>query len=390
MDENDRIALVLFNDEGMKEFNLTFCDNGKKKELNQKIDGIKAGGGTNILSGLKIAIDLLINDKEKTKNDRASSILLLSDGCDNILNDFQLGQELKNLTKGKGLNFTLNTFGYGDDHDPNIMKKLASIRDGSFFFVDKFDKVVEFFGIALGTCVSVISNKASLIVELLNKKSKIKKVFGKEYFFNHEINSNYFTTTFLNFVSGKEFTYVLEFEIDLKDVQMGEDLLSVDFIYQDKDYNFCKISTIYKYTLTDINHEKANEEYIRCQVYSVIDESLKLKENFKNDEAKKILNNMKDWLIKNNKNNDKEKMFLNDINKALDYYKDKNEFKSKEKADIINNIFENTTKKQSSLKKSYGNAYSDFYSSSSRRMLMKEKEGKKINEIHEKKNCIIF
>ena len=182
MDENDRIALVLFNDEGMKEFNLTFCDNGKKKELNQKIDGIKAGGGTNILSGLKIAIDLLINDKEKTKNDRASSILLLSDGRDNILNDFQLGQELKNLTKGKGLNFTLNTFGYGYDHDPNIMKKLASIRDGSFFFVDKFDKVVEFFGIALGTCVSVISNKASLIVELLNKKSKIKKVFGKEYF----------------------------------------------------------------------------------------------------------------------------------------------------------------------------------------------------------------
>jgi len=391
MDKNDRIALVLFNDEAINEFNLTFCAKEKKEELNKKIDAIEARGGTNILSGLKIAIDLLINDKEKTKKDRASSILLLSDGCDNNLNDFELGQELKNLTKGKGLDFTLNTFGYGDDHDPKIMKKLASIRDGSFFFVDKFDKVVEFFGIALGTCVSVISNKASLVVELLNKKCKIVKVFGKEYFFNHEIKTNYFTTTFLNFVCGKEFTYVLEFEIDLKDVQIGEDLLSVDFIYQDKDANFCKINTIYKYTLTDINHEKANEEYIRCQVYSVIDESLKLKENFNNDEAKKILNDMKNWLIKNNKNNDKKELFLNDINKALDYYK--NEFKSKEKADIINNIFENTTKKESSLRRMYENSSSNYYSQSSRRMLIEERRESsniKMKHNNKKKDCIIF
>ena len=96
------------------------------------------------LGKTKIAIDLLINDKEKTKNDRASSILLLSDGRDNILNDFQLGQELKNLTKGKGLNFTLNTFGYGYDHDPNIMKKLASIRDGSFFLLINLIKLLNF------------------------------------------------------------------------------------------------------------------------------------------------------------------------------------------------------------------------------------------------------
>lgn len=391
MDKNDRIALILFNDEAKEEFNLTFCANEKKPELNIKIDTIEAGGGTNILSGLKMAIDLLINDKEKTKNNRASSILLLSDGCDNNLNDFELGQELKNLTKGKGLDFTLSTFGYGNDHDPKTMKKLASIRDGSFFFVDNLDKVVEFFGIALGTCVSVISNKASLVVELLNKKCKIIKVFGKEYFFNHEIKSNFFTTTFLNFASGKDFTYVLEFEICLKNVKIGEDLLLVDFIYQDKDYNFCKISKKYKYTLTDINHEKANEEYIRCQVYSVIDESLKLKENYNNDKAEKILNDMKNWLIENNKKYSKKKLFLNDINKALDYYKNKKEFKNEEKADIINNIFENTTKRESSLKRLYYNSSSDHYSATSRRILLNERERKEITIINDKKKkCIIF
>ena len=397
MGENDRIALVLFNDSGTKDFDLTYCTNGKKRELNQKIDEIKAGGGTNILSGLKIAVDILINDKDKSKNNRASSILLLSDGCDNQLSDFQLAQELKNLTKGKGLNFTLNTFGYGSDHDPKIMKKLASIRDGSFFFVDKYENVVEFFGIVLGTCVSVISKKASLIVGLLNKNCEIVKVFGQEYFFNHDIQKNFFTTTMLNFIGGKELNYVLEFEIDLKNVQIGEDLLSVDFIYLNKNNNFCKKSTIYKYSLEDINHKKANEEYIRCQVYSVIDESLQLKENLNNNKAKKILNDMKNWLIKNNVNDDKKKLFIDDINKALDYYNNKKEFKSKGKADIINIIYENKTERVSSVRTTYSNNVLNYYSSSSRREFIsptKIKDKPKNEHINDKRgknvNCSIF
>ena len=148
--------------------------------------------------------------------------------------------------------------------------------------------MAEYFGIVLGTCVSVISNKASLVVGLLNKKCEIKKIFGEEYLFSHEIQPHFFNTTMLHFISGKEFTYVLEFEIKINDVKIGEDLLAVDFIYQDEENNFCKISEIYKYCLTDINYAKANEEYIRSQVYSVIDQSLKLKNNYKKMKQKNV------------------------------------------------------------------------------------------------------
>ena len=78
------------------------------------------------------------NDTDINKPNRTSSILLLSDGCDNNYDDFELGKKLRDLTKGKNLNFTLNTFGYGNDHDLKIMKKLSSIRDGSFFYVKEF------------------------------------------------------------------------------------------------------------------------------------------------------------------------------------------------------------------------------------------------------------
>jgi len=208
MDKIDRICIIIFNNSAKKLFNLSYLTDEIKTKLYKIIDNIKVEGGTNIMSGLEIAVDVFINDKDKEKSNRASSIIFLSDGCDNNYNDSELVQKLRDLTKNKDINFTLNSFGYGDDHAPQTMKKLSNIRDGIFFYVDKYEKVAEYFGIVLGTCTSVISNKASLVVELLNKKCKIKKIFGEEYLYNYDKELNYFTTTMLQFIYGKEFTYV--------------------------------------------------------------------------------------------------------------------------------------------------------------------------------------
>ena len=110
------------------------------------------------------------------------------------------------------------------------MKKLASIRDGSFFFVEKYQDVAGFFGVTLGKCVSVVSNKASLVVELLNKSSNIIKIFGEEYLYNHELTPKYFTMTMLQFLYGKEFTFVLE--IDLNNVQIAKNYWLLIFFIQ--------------------------------------------------------------------------------------------------------------------------------------------------------------
>ena len=158
MDNNDRLALILFNSESNLYFDLNYLTDETKKDLKNRISLIDSNGGTNILSGLEKAIEIL--KKEKNNNDnRVSSILLLSDGCDNYSDDISLAESLKKLTKGFGLSFTLNTFGYGYDHDPKIMNKLANLRDGSFFLVEDYNKVGEYFVTVLGGCVSVISKK---------------------------------------------------------------------------------------------------------------------------------------------------------------------------------------------------------------------------------------
>ena len=116
-------------------FDPDYINDKTKKDILQKIEGMDAKGGSNILSGLEKAVEILKKEKEKTKENRVSSIILLSDWCDNYSNDKQLAQSLKKLIKGLNLSFTLNTFGYGYDHVPKIMNKLANIRDGSLFLV---------------------------------------------------------------------------------------------------------------------------------------------------------------------------------------------------------------------------------------------------------------
>ena len=344
MDKNDRLALILFDSKASNYFDLNYMTDDTKKNMIKKIEEIEANGGTNILSGLESAVEILKKEKEKTNDKRVSSVLLLSDGCDNYSNDIQLAESLKKLTKGLNLSFTLNTFGYGYDHDPKIMNKLANIRDGSFFLVEDYKKVAEYFVTVLGGCVSVISKKAVLRVKLLNENCKIIKLFGAENLYSHELKPNYFETTMLQFICGKEYTFVFEINIDVKNVKISDELLDITFIYEDINQNKEITKNYkYKYELTDVQIAKANEEYIRSQVYFILDEALKMRQEYKEEEAKKLLSNMEDWLKANYKGNNKT--YLEDIIKTKSLFRDEYLFKSQGYSYACSNIREKQSKR---------------------------------------------
>ena len=316
MNEKDRIALILFDRKANLYFELNYLTEKNKSILKFLIDQIDAHGGTNIFSGLEIAIEIL---KKEKLNDidvgRSSSVILLSDGRDNFYNDIQLGEILKSLTKGHNLFFTLNTFGYGYDHDPKIMNRLANLRDGSFFLVEDYNRVGEYFVSVLGGCISTVSKNAELQVNLLNTNCRIMKIFGANNLYSYELNTNFFKNKMLQFISGKEYTTVLEILIDKSNVKPGDILLDINFIYEDIiTKKLKKINTKYIYQIKDLQFSKANEEYIRCQTYDTIEKALKLREQNKFDEGKKILKEMKDWLEKNYKGFDKT--YLEDIKKS--------------------------------------------------------------------------
>ena len=165
MNPKDRLCIILFNDDANVYLDLNFMTEETKKKYLEKIEKITAKGGTNILSGLKKAIEILKEDKKNENNNepmeekRVKTIMLLSDGYDNDYDTEEIVDEIKKITKGQHLCFTLHTFGYGDDFDTKLMSKLALIRDGSFFTIEDINKIQEYFVNALGGCMSTIYNK---------------------------------------------------------------------------------------------------------------------------------------------------------------------------------------------------------------------------------------
>ena len=234
MTEKDRISIVLFNHQSFKILDLTYTTSENKIDIKNKINNIKAGGGTIIISGLTTAIDILKLDQLKNKDNkdyknRIPAIILLSDGNDNNMDDNQLSQSFKEISRNLNLFFTVHTFGYGNDHDPKIMTKLAKIRDGSFYYVSEYNKVQDYFINVLGGCMSVISNYVKVNV---NSIFPLKKVFGEEELYSYNLKDNHFDTEILQFISGKEYTYV--FEVDLpENIHDGDKIFDVEVVYID-------------------------------------------------------------------------------------------------------------------------------------------------------------
>ena len=325
MGENDKLGLVLFNHYSQMLLDLTYTTRDNKKNINNLIDSIEAKGGTYILGGLEIAVNMLekssMQSKTKgiqKKKNISSAIILLSDGMDNRMDHIEIGNGLKDLTKKLDSWFTLHTFGYGKDHDPKIMNTLATLRDGGFYYVEEYKKVAEYFVNVLGACVSTISERGKLRIK---SQYKIMKVYGLKDLFKYELKNNYFETEMLQIMSGKEYTYV--FEIKIPDDKYDEDdFIDVEFEYMDNSMgkdNVIKKNKIEK--MDKDNKEKANNEYLRVALYESMNEVTELTENNKKDEAEEKLKNFKKKL---KKRKNVPQNYIRDINSFdLFFYDDK-------------------------------------------------------------------
>lgn len=157
----DRLAIVGFSSEANIYNSLRLVDQENKSgRLLQSIESLTADGGTNLMEGLKKSVKILKN--RKTKN-QMSSIFLLSDGNDN----YGL-KGLDSLLAHESVNdIVINTFGYGDDYDPNLLEKIATARKGNFYYIQDLGRVDEAFVDCLGLLSSTIGRQASVKVKLL-------------------------------------------------------------------------------------------------------------------------------------------------------------------------------------------------------------------------------
>lgn len=133
------------------------------------------------MSGMDLALKT-IRDR-KTPN-KVTSVFLLSDGQDKgaeeVLRNALKAEENANL----GV-FSIHSFGFGTDHDEELMNKICLMKDGAFYFIKELSTLDEAFCNALGGIISLVANEVIIHVRCIAsgivEGIKISKVYGDKW-----------------------------------------------------------------------------------------------------------------------------------------------------------------------------------------------------------------
>lgn len=140
--------------------------------------------------------------RERKHVNKVTSIFLLSDGQDKGAEaTFKASlEEPKNKELGP---FTLHSFGFGTDHDEDLMSKLCKMKDGAFYFIKELATLDEAFCNALGAIISLVANEIVIKINNISKNIvegvKIKKVYGQMW---EKINDKEYKIKLLQLMSG--------------------------------------------------------------------------------------------------------------------------------------------------------------------------------------------
>ncbi|MGP1386104.1 MAG: vWA domain-containing protein [Thainema sp.] len=127
--------------------------------IKSAISQLKATGGTCIDEGMKLGIEELI----KGKDERVSQVFLLTDG-ENEHGDNERCLKLANLSAS--YNITLNTLGFGDHWNQDVLEQIADAAGGALTYIQKPEAAVDEFNKLLTRVQSVALTNAHLYLRL--------------------------------------------------------------------------------------------------------------------------------------------------------------------------------------------------------------------------------
>ena len=134
----------------------------RPEQIKQQINRLAADGGTAIDEGLRLGIEELA----KGKRESISQAFLLTDG-ENEHGDNQ--RCLKFAQLATSYNLTLNSFGFGDNWNQDILENIADAGGGSLSHIQTLDRVEEKFNQMFDRIQTVGLTNAYLRFSLMSK-----------------------------------------------------------------------------------------------------------------------------------------------------------------------------------------------------------------------------
>ncbi|MDZ8187220.1 MAG: VWA domain-containing protein [Nostoc sp. ChiSLP02] len=158
LNPGDRLSVVVFNHRAKV---LVPCQGIEDPEkIKQQISRLAADGGTSIDEGLRLGIEELA----KGKRDSVSQAFLLTDG-ENEHGDNN--RCLKFAQLAASYNLTLNTLGFGDNWNQDVLEKIADAGLGTLSYIQKPDRVVDEFSRLFNRVQAIGLTNAYLIFSLM-------------------------------------------------------------------------------------------------------------------------------------------------------------------------------------------------------------------------------
>jgi len=166
---DDNMALVTFDTYVETNIGITQMTADNKAKAKSIFQQLTAGDSTNLSGGLYEGIDIV---KKRTKPNKVVSILLFTDGLANVgIKDAATivnGVE-KTLQQQLTTACSIFTFGFGKDHDANMLTQIANAGSGLYYYIQQEDEIPESFANCLGGLLSVVAQNVKISVEAVQE-----------------------------------------------------------------------------------------------------------------------------------------------------------------------------------------------------------------------------
>ena len=154
----DRLSVVSFDHRAKVLVPNQVLENPEK--VKRQINRLAADGGTAIDEGLRLGMEELAKGKQKT----ISQIFLLTDG-ENEHGDNN--RCLKFAQLAASYNLTLNTLGFGDNWNQDVLEKISDAAGGVLSYIQQPDQAVDAFNRLFNRAQSVGLTNAYLLFQLM-------------------------------------------------------------------------------------------------------------------------------------------------------------------------------------------------------------------------------
>jgi Ca-activated chloride channel family protein len=163
----DRFSLVTYASGAAQVIPLAHATDDARRVWRATLAGIRVGGGTNMASGIDMALHTVDG---LSRNGRVPRVVLLSDGHANEGDSSFQGLVARARRAAIG-EYVFSTVGVGEGFDENLMTALADAGTGNFYYVQRSEELGEVFAAEFASARETVATALEVQITLASNGS---------------------------------------------------------------------------------------------------------------------------------------------------------------------------------------------------------------------------